>query len=235
MKIKCVLLFVLPLISSAMSVTVVPSAVSPAPLGTVVEFQVSVEGTDSVNLTYRFRTRSAGPQGPHHQYRTVMPGYSVILLQSIINANPTATDLAGNLLWYGPSGLSLLTRMRRGGTFLGIHEDGTKDPSYQTVREFDLAGVTIAETNAQRVSDQLVAKGLRPITSFHHEAIRLPDGRFLLLAGSEQIMNNVQRQGSIDILGDTIILLNGNLQVVLLPGGHSFPASPVRMRVLSMG
>jgi hypothetical protein len=117
-------------------------------------------------------------------------------------------------MWYGPSGLSLLTRMRTGGTFLGISEDGTKDPSYQIFREFDLAGVTIAETNAQRVSDQLVAKGLRPITSFHHEAIHLPDGRFLVLAGSEQIMHGVQGQDSIDLLGDTILVLDRNLQVV---------------------
>src|SRR6516162_11295584 len=99
----------------------------------------------------------------------LMPGYCEILLQSVINANPIATDLSGNLLWYGPSGLSLLTRMRYGGTFLGIHEDGATDPSYQTFREFDLTGMTLAETNAQHVSDQLVAKGLRPITSFHHE------------------------------------------------------------------
>ena len=143
----------------------------------------------------------------------LMPGYCEILLQSVINENPIATDLSGNLLWYGPSGLSLLTRMRYGGTFLGIHEDGATDPSYQTFREFDLTGMTLAETNAQHVNDQLVAKGLRPITSFHHEAIHLPDGRFLVLAGSEQIMD-VQGQGPIDILGDTIIVLDGNLQVV---------------------
>src|SRR5262249_57988388 len=107
------------------------------------------------------------------------------LLQGVLNTNPIATDLDGNLMWYGPSGISLLTRMGSGGTFLGIYEDGTKDSSYQTLREFDLSGMTVAETNAQRVSDQLIAKGLRPITSFHHEAMRLPDGRYLVLAGSD--------------------------------------------------
>jgi hypothetical protein len=144
---------------------------------------------------------------------TPVPAYDAILLQGAINTRPTATDLDGNLMWYGPSGISLLTRAVNGGTFLGISEDGTKDPSYQTFREFDLAGVTVAETNAQRVSDQLVEKGLRPITSFHHEAIRLPDGGFLVLAGSEQIMHGVQGQESIDLLGDTIVVLDRNLQV----------------------
>jgi arylsulfate sulfotransferase len=368
MRIKCVLLFALPMVSSAISVMIVPSAVSPVPLGTVVAFRASADGTDPANLTYRFRTRRVGLQtarrgaegyrtvidyGPKPSFewttiegegryeieasvldratgeigsgvipfefsrlagtspvvtptrhplvfiysappcpegarmrvqfetagvsgsetpykgcdgRTTMnfylagmraaaeyearhaielsgitfpgaavsfvtglvslatplavpistpvPGYSGILLQSVINANPIATDLAGNLLWYGPSGLSLLTRMRHGGTFIGISEDGSKDPSYQTFREFDLAGITVAETNAERVCDQLVAKGLRPITSFHHEAIHLPDGRFLVLAGSEQIMHGVQGQESIDLLGDTIIVLDRNLQVV---------------------
>ena len=145
---------------------------------------------------------------------TPVPAYDGVLLQSIINSNPIATDLNGNLLWYGPGDLSLLTRIESGGTFLGIYEDGSKSQSYQIFREFDLAGVTLAETNAQRVSDQLIAKGLRPITSFHHEAIHRADGSYLVLAGAEQIMHDVQGQDSIDLLGDTILVLDRNLQVV---------------------
>src|SRR5262249_19135919 len=82
---------------------------------------------------------------------TPVPKYDGILLQSIVNAPPLATDLDGNLVWYGPSGLSLLTRVTSRGTFLGIFEDGSKERSYQIFREFDAAGVTLAETNAQRV------------------------------------------------------------------------------------
>jgi arylsulfate sulfotransferase len=367
MKVACLLLFALPLASPAMSVTLVPSAVSPARLGTVVAFEVGVEGTQSASVTYRFRTRRVGFQkvrGLVEAYRTVIdygpkasfewtsieeghyeveasaldrdtgevardvvpfefsklaetspvvvptrhplvflygappcpkgarmrveveagdvptsrtlykdcdgrttmnfylggiraateykarhaiessgetfpgapvsfmsgivsmstplaaplstpvPGYNGILLQGILNSNPIATDLDGNLLWYGPSDLSLLTRATYGGRFLGIYEDGTKGSSYQIFREFDLAGVTLAETNAQQVSDQLIARGLRPITSFHHEAIQLANGSYLVLAGSEQIMQNVQGQGSIDLLGDTILVLDRDLQVV---------------------
>lgn len=145
---------------------------------------------------------------------TPVPDYGGVLLQSIVNGRPIATDLNGNLVWYGPTGLSLITRMVAGGTMLGVFEDGTREPSHQTFLEFDLAGNTIAETNAARVSEQLAALGARPITSFHHEAIRLTDGRYLVLAGSEQIMEDMQGEGASDILGDTILVLDRDLQLL---------------------
>jgi hypothetical protein len=145
---------------------------------------------------------------------TPVPGYRGVLLQANLSGRPVATDLNGNLVWYGPAGLSMLTRAGSGGTFLGIYEDGTKQPEHQIVREFDLAGNTVAETNARQVSDQLIARGLRPVTSFHHEAARMPDGKYLVLAGSEQILQNTQGQESLDLLGDTILVLDRNLQVV---------------------
>ena len=145
---------------------------------------------------------------------TAVPSGEGILLQSVISSNSIATDLGGNIVWYSPAGLSLLTRMQPGGTFLGILEDGALDPSQQIFREFDLAGITCAETNAARVSEQLAAMGVHPVNSFHHEAIRLPDGKYLVLAGSERILTDVQGPGPVDVLGDTIIVLDANLQVV---------------------
>src|SRR3954454_224889 len=145
---------------------------------------VYLEGP-AVNFTTGIVTITAPPSAP---LVTPLPNTAGILLQSVINSRPIATDLSGNLLWYGPSDLSLVTRLTAGGTILGVREDGTRDPSAQIFREFDLAGVTIAETNAGQINQQLAALGARPITSFHHEAIHLPDGRYLILAGSEQIM-----------------------------------------------
>jgi hypothetical protein len=118
------------------------------------------------------------------------------------------------VVWYVPFALTLLTRPAPGGAFLGINEDGTKDPSQQIFREFDLTGATLAETNAARVSEQLTDRGMHPINSFHHDAIKLPDGKYLVMAGSERIMNDVQGPGPVDILGDTILVLDANLQVV---------------------
>lgn len=137
-----------------------------------------------------------------------------ILLHSIINSNPIATDLAGNIVWYAPFSLTLVTQPAPGGLFLGIDEDGTKDPSQQTFVKFDLSGATMAETNAARVSEQLTGIGMHPINSFHHEAIQLPDGKYLLMAGSERILTDVQGPGLVDVLGDTILVLDSNLQVV---------------------
>ena len=113
-----------------------------------------------------------------------MPSTDGILLQSLLQTNAIATDLYGNIVWYGPDGISFLTRPQAGGTFLGIVEDAMQDASHQIVREFDLAWNTVAETNAGRVNEQLAALGLHPINAFHHEARKLPDGKYLVLANS---------------------------------------------------
>jgi hypothetical protein len=143
-----------------------------------------------------------------------VPAGGDILVHGILNTNAIATDLSGNVVWYVPYALTLLTRPVAGGGFLGINEDGTKDPSQQIFREFDLTGATRAETNAARVSEQLAEMGMQPINSFHHEAIKLPDGKYLVMAGNERIMNDVQGPGPVDILGDVILVLDANLQVV---------------------
>jgi hypothetical protein len=125
-----------------------------------------------------------------------------------------ATDLNGNLVWYGPRDLTFLTRPVAGGTFMGIFEDGTQDSSNQFFREFDLAGITHAETNAARVNEQLAAMGVHPINAFHHEAVKLPDGKYLVLADSDRILTDVQGPGDVDVIGDTILVLDASLQVV---------------------
>jgi hypothetical protein len=136
-----------------------------------------------------------------------------ILLQAPITSSQIATDLSGNVIWYYPGTVSYITRPEPGGRFFAIIENSSAGQSYQLLREFDLAGTTLLETNAARVSEQLVAAGHRPIGAFHHEARRLPDGKILTIASVEQIMNDVQGSGPIDILGDMIIVLDANLQV----------------------
>jgi hypothetical protein len=142
-----------------------------------------------------------------------LPTADGILLQSTLELPAIATDLAGNPIWYGPPGLSYVTRPVTGGTFLGVYQDGTRDSSYQFFREFDFVGNTLAETNAARVSEQLVALGLHPVNSFHHEARKLQNGGYLVLAGSERILTDVQGPGPVDVIGDTIVVLDPDLQV----------------------
>jgi arylsulfate sulfotransferase len=137
-----------------------------------------------------------------------------ILLQSIIGSPSLATDLNGNVIWQAPSDIEILTRALPGGTFLGIGQDQGNDPSVWFFREFDMAGITIAETNAARVNEQLGPMGIQPISGFHHEARKLPDGTFLVLADSERILTDVQGPGPVDVIGDTILVLNPDLQVL---------------------
>lgn len=142
-----------------------------------------------------------------------LPSAESVLLQSVIGGTSFATDLAGNVIWFAPSDISFITRPQAGGTFLAIFEDQTQDPAHQFFREFDLAGITVAETNAARVNEQLAAMGINPINCFHHEVRKLPNGGYLVLAASERIMSGVQGNGTVDIIGDTILVLNSALQV----------------------
>lgn len=138
-----------------------------------------------------------------------------ILLGGPLGGNIVANDLAGNVLWYGPADLTFLTRAEAGGEFWGIIETlGGAGPSQQVVRKFDLAGMTLLETNAARVNEQLTALGKRTITGFHHEARPIAGGRVAVLASVEQILTDTQGPGPVDVLGDMIIVLDQNLNVV---------------------
>ena len=162
-----------------------------------------------------FASTDAGMQPPGAAALTTgdPPATQGILLQSLFAGPSVATDLTGNIIWYTPADISYLTRPSGGGKFLAIGEYGTEDQSQQFVREFDLAGITQAETNAAQINQQLPSFGVQPINSFHHEARKLPDGSYLVMANSERILTNVQGPGPVDVIGDTILVLDSNLQV----------------------
>jgi hypothetical protein len=149
------------------------------------------------------------------------PIQSGILLQATIASNPMATDLNGNVIWYYPGNLDfnvvgpfVLLSPDRGGYFWGTFLNTAGDQSQQILREFDLTGRTVLETNAARVNEQLVAMGKRPIGAFHHDARRLRDGKVAVLGSVEQILTDVQGAGPVDVLGEMIVVLDRNLQVV---------------------
>ena len=139
---------------------------------------------------------------------------------------PFATDLDGNIIWYLRQP-AFLTRIIPGGKFLALSEgaNATNDMQrMQLVREFDLAGNVLRETNISRVAEQLGSRGIKSnckkggeecVPSFHHEALRLANGHTLVLAGIER-MFPAGTQGAkerVDILGDLIIDLDEDLQV----------------------
>ncbi|MDX1978968.1 MAG: aryl-sulfate sulfotransferase [Bryobacteraceae bacterium] len=176
---------------------------------------VMSENKSQLGEEIRFKTLEA-PEGLLEM--TVLqapPAASAGILFSSPLAAPTlASDLQGNLVWFYPRELTFSTRAGQGGRFFGIIQAPGLDQSGQRVREFDLVGMTLRETNAARVNEQLIELGRRPVSGFHHEAFGLPDGRMLVLASSEQMMADVQGEGSVNVLSDTILVLDVNLQVV---------------------
>jgi len=151
------------------------------------------------------------------------------LLVSSMSMEPyhnQATDLEGNVVWTMASP-AFLTRIVPGGRFLVLAEGANSQNDtkrWQLVRELDLLGNTLRETNASRVAEQLASRGIRSkcmkdgqqcVSGFHHEAIRMPNGHTLVIAGLERMFPD-GAQGSkdpVDVLGDLVIDLDAEFQV----------------------
>ncbi len=153
--------------------------------------------------------------------------YSTILPKG--SKNPFATDLQGRVIWYLKSPDSM-TRVLPGGRFLAIGEgpNSVNDTTHeQLLREWDLAGNIVRETNAGRVAEQLESRGIHSdcrvggkecVSGFHHEAIRLPNGHTLAIAGLERMMpaGTQGAKGPVDILGDLVVDLDEDFQVAAI-------------------
>jgi len=137
-----------------------------------------------------------------------------------------ATDLEGNIVWT-MSTPDLLTRVLQGGRFLVLADAANSQNDikhWQVVREVDLLGNTLRETNASRVAEQLASRGIRSkcmkdaeqcVSGFHHEAIRLPNGHTLVIAGLERMFRDGAQgsQDPVDVLGDLVVDLDPDFQV----------------------
>jgi arylsulfate sulfotransferase len=127
-------------------------------------------------------------------------------------ANPIATDLSGNLVWYYDSlhsGLGAIwpVHILSGGTLLLFGRDRYHATGDNVLREVDLAGNTVRETNIDAVDAQLAARGQEPIYMFHHEAIRLPNGYTAVLGATQKKLRGH------DVMSDMVVVLDTNFQV----------------------
>ena len=129
----------------------------------------------------------------------------------------TATDLSGNVIWYYPTPTSFFGRLEAGGNMF-VLQTASSDPRQQLLREIDLAGNTVLETNASIINEQLAARGQPPITGFHHEVRRiLPSNNILLLAGRDVVSTSAQGgtpASPVDIIGDVVLVLDPNMQLL---------------------
>jgi len=171
---------------------------------------------------------------------------------------PVATDLSGRIMWYyDPEGIAILTRPLGDETMLEIQDGPAWSTSkvQQIIREFDLAGNRVHESNTGVIQQELLALGATdagpcsavpdpaPVGAaclgfFNHELTRFPNGYTAVLATVEKIFPP-GTQGStsnlpIDIRGDLIVVLDANWRVVWYwdpfdpaGGGYGYPQLPV--------
>jgi arylsulfate sulfotransferase len=168
--------------------------------------------------------------------------YSVSRLHGAARYPQVAADLAGNVIWYydasATANSDILTRPLANGTFLSIQSGAAWNPlshSSQLLRQIDLAGNIIRETNMGVIEQQLLAMGATdaqpcnaiprpaPIGSaclgvFHHEFIQtLPNGYSAVLADIEKIFppgtQGDASQFPVDVIGDMIVVLDSDWQV----------------------
>ncbi len=130
--------------------------------------------------------------------------------------NTVATNLAGQIVWYYDpvanhfSGYA--TNIEPGGSvmILGGSPVGNT-ASWDTLRQVDLAGNTLRQTNIHAVNAQLVALHLPPILSFSHEAKLLPNGDTAVLAETRKVAE--YRGKPTTFVGNMVLVLDPNFQV----------------------
>jgi arylsulfate sulfotransferase len=177
--------------------------------------------TGSIPSTLTFPARTVlQPPSPASELNQDM------LFQTLARPGPNmpyvyATDLSGRITWYydvpqsgfvpnNPAqGASLLP----GGSVLvmGGNSFAPFPLSRNVLREIDLAGNPLRETNLDAINAQLSAQGYGTITSFTNDAQRLPNGQTAAIAFTER---TVDINGTpTNYIGDMIVVLDDNYQV----------------------
>jgi len=188
---------------------------------------VTSSGTVSTSL---FFTTGTPPPSLDFPIFTVLqpPGRKSDLSQDVIyhnfagrpqpNAvNLVATDLLGRVEWYNDplqSGLSngVPGVLEPGGTILFLGRDSNRKLGLNVLREIDLAGSPLRETNIDAVNAQLSAKGQGIIYGFHHEILRLPNGNIATLGWN---LRTVDIGGTpTPYAGQLLMVLDKDFQVV---------------------
>lgn len=172
---------------------------------------------------------------------SAIPGYSISVPASGPNATaypvlltapvgspalplaPFAMDTGANVIWYLPDyvntlqGGTYLTRPVPGGTFLAIANRTAGDR--QLLREYDLAGNILRETNANAIGNELAALGKDRITSMSHEIFRFPNGDTGFIGTVEKVLpsafdsNTNTVHSNVDIVGDMAVVLDSNFHL----------------------
>lgn len=183
------------------------------------------------------------PPGPQTDTVDGLILHNLIQLGQGTHYPDIATDLSGNLLWYFYSSdvthTNIITRPLPNGNLLTIQNGPAWNPAtqqQQLLRQIDLAGNVIRETNTGVIQQELLALGATNggpcsgftspppvgtacLGSFHHDAIQtLPNGYTAVIADVEKIFPPGTQGDTtglpVDVIGDMILVLDKNWQVV---------------------
>ncbi|HJZ58343.1 MAG TPA: aryl-sulfate sulfotransferase, partial [Gemmataceae bacterium] len=140
--------------------------------------------------------------------------------RTAVNAPPLiATDLAGHVTWYydlSQSGFTLDKggqSLIPGGTLLvnGVDQYTPIPTAPNVLREIDLAGNPIRETNLAVLNVQLAALGYERVHAFHHDTRRLPDGSTVALTLTERTFDI--NGTPTNFVGEMVVVLDQDFQV----------------------
>jgi hypothetical protein len=126
-----------------------------------------------------------------------------------------ATNLNGNIIWDYDTAANHLpgyaTNLEPGGTVMLLGGRSPAAGEYTTLRQVDLAGDTLRQTDVQAVNAQLAALHRPRILDFDHEAKLLPNGDTVVIGGTQKIVD--YKGTPTRFVGDMVLVLNQNFQV----------------------
>src|SRR5262249_11232193 len=130
-----------------------------------------------------------------------------------------ASGLRGGVVWYYDVAQSGFTRtyvgqsLAPGGTVLvlGVDPHAPLPGTLDVLREVDLAGDPVRETNIDAVNAQLAARGMHPVFTFSHDVQRLPNGQTAVIAPTERVID--VNGPPTEYVGMTIVVLDKDFQV----------------------
>ncbi len=135
----------------------------------------------------------------------VNPGLNSLLAVAPISGFQVIVDENATPVWYTSGTETLLRPTGNGWTLIrSAYELGI----------VDYTGQSIQSTTTAALNLQLVERGFTPTATFHHEIRPLPNRRYAILGTSEKLVTDVQGPGTVDVLADTVIVVDDQMRVV---------------------
>jgi hypothetical protein len=135
----------------------------------------------------------------------INPGVNALLAVSVINGISLIVDEAATPVWYMPTGDDIFRPTGDGWTAIS---------STHEMKIVDYTGQARRSINLNALNSQLTARGFPNTLVVHHEVRPLPQHRFAVFGLYERLLTNQQGPGAVDVVGDTVIVVDDQMRVV---------------------